>query len=97
MKEITCKEMLKKFEDYYGNGITMLMDNGFGSILIPCFDHLHVYEDGDNIIMQDDNDINIIINRSSIRSTALSDFEGDSEKIDLVCGSGGFSFVLCNC
>jgi hypothetical protein len=97
-KELTCKELVEIFQDVYCEGTDVLIQcEHEGFILNICnTDHLQVFESDKQIIMQDDNDINLLINKSSISSTTLSDFEANSERIDLVCGTGGFSFILCN-
>lgn len=93
-KSLKCKEMVQKFNDSYGKNVIITCEFDFGSLDIANTDHLFVYEDGDKIVMQDDNDLSLIINKSFISSSTLSDFDAYYEKIDLDLGTDKLSFIM---
>ena len=94
MKKISYREMMNKLDEYYGCEVLMSFRNNNYSVEYPYLAHLLVYESEDNIILQDDNDIKIAINRFSIMNTTVSNHDATSERIDLDFNNGGFSFIL---
>lgn len=97
MREITIQETNKKIEDILEKkGAIILSLNGvFGTVFIPYIKNLQVSETGDQIVMEDDNDINIAINQSSISRCTLSTISEFEEQVDLDLEDIGISLNFC--
>lgn len=95
-KVLTCNEAVEKLKDVYNKGVIVNYDCEFGSMFITNLDHLQVIDDNEKIIMQDDNDSNITINKSSIRSTTISGSEESIEQLDIGFDNSKMTFILFN-